>query len=110
MTNQEIINLLYTAIELAGDGGLNPFTETELAAMNTFLNNTGWHSANELPPVDKNGNSDELIAITSDDNLIRAYFHYESDEYNFWVESDDWNKKVRYGVNVKRWCCPPEED
>lgn len=69
----------------------------------------GWHSVSELPPVDKNGNSCELIAITSDGNLMRVYFHYESDKYNFWVESDDWNKQVKYGVNVKWWCYPPEK-
>jgi len=69
-----------------------------------------WHPASELPPVDKNGNSGELIAITSDGNLMRVYFHYESDKYNFWVESDDWNKQVQYGVNVKWWCYPPKED
>lgn len=71
------------------------------------LTKAGWHPASELPPVDKNGNSGELIAITSDNNLMRVYFHYESDEYNFWVESDDWNKQVKYGVNVKWWCYPP---
>ena len=74
------------------------------------MKHLGWHPASELPPVDKNGNSGELIAITSDNNLMRVYFHYESDEYNFWVESDDWNKQVKYGVNVKQWCYPPLND
>lgn len=70
----------------------------------------GWHPASEKPPVDENGNSDELIAITSDGMLMRVYFHQESKEYSFWVESDDWNKQVRYGVNVKWWSYPPKED
>ena len=94
-----------------------PYTKEEVKAMvNTIhdlrekLSLLGWHSASELPPVDKNGNSGELIAITSDGNLMRVYFHYESDKYNFWVESDDWNKQVQYGVNVKWWCYPPNYD
>lgn len=37
MTNLEIINLLYIAIELAGDGGPSPFTSEEYNAMNNFL-------------------------------------------------------------------------
>jgi len=74
------------------------------------IEKTGWHPASELPPVDESGNSAELIAITCDNNLMKVYFHYESEEHNFWVESDDWNKQVKYGVNVKWWCYPPKED
>ena len=37
MTNLEIINLLYLAIELAGDGGPSPFTSEEYEAMYNFL-------------------------------------------------------------------------
>ena len=74
------------------------------------LTKVGWHPASKLPPVDENGNSPELIAITWDGYLMRAYFHQESEEYSFWVESDDWNKQAKYGVNVKWWSYPPEED
>lgn len=94
-----------------------PYTKEEVKAMvNTIhdlrekVSQLGWHPASELPPVDENGNSAELIAITHDNNLMKVYLHYESKEYNFWVESDDWNKQVRYGVNVKWWCYPPKED
>lgn len=38
MTDLDIINLLYNAIDLAGDGGVNPFTEEECDAMYNFLN------------------------------------------------------------------------
>ena len=38
MKNKKIISLLRTAIELAGDGGPNPFTDKEYNAMNKFLN------------------------------------------------------------------------
>ena len=115
MDIKEIVNLLYTAIDLAADGGPTAFTDEEYSEMHELLKKIksgrfGWHPASELPPVDKNGNSGELIAITSDNNLMRVYFHYESDEYNFWVESDDWNKQVKYGVNVKCWCYPPLND
>ena len=92
-----------------------PYTKEEVKAMVKTIHDLrekvsqlGWNSASELPPVDKNGNSVELIAITCDNNLMKVYFHYESEEYNFWVESDDWNKQVRYGVNVKWWCYPPK--
>ena len=37
MTQEEIINLLRTAIELAGDGGPAPFTEEEYTEMYRFL-------------------------------------------------------------------------
>ena len=37
MTKLQTINLLYTAIELAGDGGPQPFTEEEYQAMYNFL-------------------------------------------------------------------------
>ena len=94
-----------------------PYTKEEVKAMVKTIHDMreklsllGWHPASELPPVDKNGNSVELIAITCDNNLMKVYFHYESKEYNFWVESDDWNKQVRYGVNVKWWCYPPKEE
>lgn len=38
MKNRKIINLLRTAIELVGDGGLSPFTREEYDEMNNFLN------------------------------------------------------------------------
>lgn len=37
MKNRKIINLLRTAIELAGDGGPSPFTDHEYDAMFKFL-------------------------------------------------------------------------
>ena len=37
MTSIEIINLLRLAIELAGDGGLAPFTSEEYDEMNNFF-------------------------------------------------------------------------
>jgi len=38
MTELEIIDLIDTAIALAGDGGPNPFTNEEYNAMDGFLN------------------------------------------------------------------------
>lgn len=38
MTDLEIIDLIGCAIELAGDGGLSPFTNDEYNAMDDFLN------------------------------------------------------------------------
>lgn len=46
------------------DGSLSFFRPEEVENIEQL----GWHPASELPPVDKNGNSGELIAITSDDN------------------------------------------
>lgn len=94
-----------------------PYTKEEVKAMVKTIHDLrekvsqlGWRPASEWPPVDENGNSQELIAITSDGMLMRVYFHQESKEYSFWVESDDWNKQVKYGVNVKWWSYPPEEE
>ena len=38
MTDLQIIDLLYTAIDLAGDGGQSPFRHEEYEAMYNFLN------------------------------------------------------------------------
>jgi len=38
MTRIEIINLLRLAVDLAGDGGPDPFTQKERIIMNDFLN------------------------------------------------------------------------
>ena len=38
MTDLEIIDLIGLGIELAGDGGISPFTDEEYNAMTTFLN------------------------------------------------------------------------
>ena len=80
-----------------------PYTEDEIKSMVITIGELrkqvkllGWHPASELPPVDENGNSPALIAITSDDFLMRVYFNQESKEYS-------------YGVNVKYWSYPPEE-
>ncbi len=95
MIRQEIINLLYTAIELAGDGGLNPFTETELAAMNTFLNNTGWHPASELPVIPEGESTMQVIAMWKFSSMpIKALCGKHG-----WVTE-----------GVKWWCYPPKEE
>lgn len=38
MTNLEIIDLIGLGIELAGDGGITPFTDEEYNEMGMFLN------------------------------------------------------------------------
>lgn len=38
MTDLEIIDLIGLGIELAGDGGISPFTDEEYNAMVNFLN------------------------------------------------------------------------
>ena len=38
MADLEIIDLIGLGIELAGDGGISPFTDEEYNAMTTFLN------------------------------------------------------------------------
>lgn len=37
MTNQQIIQLIRFAIEVAGDGGIQPFDDEEYTAMYDFL-------------------------------------------------------------------------
>lgn len=58
-----------------------------------------WHPASELPPLDKDGNSQDVIVICGTTNL---YF-----------DLPRWSKVVN-GIwgdkNVKRWCYPPKED
>lgn len=38
MTDLEIIDLIGLGIELAGDGGITPFTDEEYNVMSSFLN------------------------------------------------------------------------
>ena len=39
MTELQIINLIDKAIQLAGDGGINPFTDEEYREMYRYINN-----------------------------------------------------------------------
>ena len=62
------------------------------------LEHLGWHPASELPPLDKDGDSQDLIVICAMD----SYF-----------DLPRWSKVVN-GIwgdkDVKWWCYPPKED
>lgn len=57
-----------------------------------------WHPASELPPVDENGNSQDLIVICGTMNL-----HYDLPRWSS-VVGGVWGDK-----DVEWWCYPPKE-
>ena len=59
----------------------------------------GWRPASELPPLDENGNSQDVIVICG--------------TMNFHCDLPRWSAVVggKWGDNdVKWWCYPPKED
>ena len=92
-----------------------PYTKEEVKAMvNTIhdlrekLSLMGWHSASELPPVDRNGNSKLMVVI--DDNGLPNYAYFHSDNLaKFWVKEGDWSLQQPIW-SVKWWCYPPKEE
>lgn len=104
MDIKEVVGLLYTAIDLAADGGPEAFTDEEYSEMHELLKKIksgqlGWHPASELPPVDDNGNSDRVVGIREFPSNIGQNPCYVR------VVEGKWNKN-----NLKWWCYPPKND
>ena len=59
----------------------------------------GWHPASELPPLDKDGNSQDVIVICGTMNL-----HYDLPRWSS-VVNGIWGDK-----DVKWWIVPPQKD
>ena len=61
----------------------------------------GWHPVSELPPLDEDGNSQDVIVICG---TVNSYFD---------VPLPRWSKVVN-GIwgdkDVKWWCYPPKEE
>ena len=107
ITQKEIINLLYTAIELAGDGGPSPFSDEELNAVNAFLSNIGWHPASEKPIIPKDKEDIWVYCLVyREDNdekvLAPMFLRYTKLLTLGWVLPDD--------MIVVWWCYPPKID
>ena len=108
MDIKEIVNLLYTAIDLAADGGPEAFTDEEYSEMHELLKKIksgqfGWHPATELPPVDDAGDSEWLVVILMNNEILRASYN---SNHEGWYRED--GSKI-YSA-VKRWCYPPLND
>lgn len=106
MDIKEIVNLLYTAIDLAADGGPEAFTEEEYSEMHELLKKIksdqfGWHPASELPPVDEFGESKYLIAYDLDDYAFSAFYSRKKG----WCDDDG-----RENLEIEWWCYPPQND
>lgn len=83
-----------------------PYTKEEVKAMVKTIHNLreklsllGWRPASELPPLDENGNSQDLIVICGTMNL-----HYDLPRWSQ-VVGGVWGDK-----DVKWWCYPPKEN
>lgn len=103
MDIKEIVNLLYTAIDLAADGGPAAFTDEEYSEMHELLKKIksgqfGWHPASELPELNEYGNS-ELVYVLYGTNNSRL-----SPIISCVIEGK-WHDD-----NIKWWCYPPIND
>lgn len=106
MDIKEIVNLLYTAIDLAADGGPKAFTEEEYSEMHELLEKIksgqfGWHPASELPSVDEFGESEYLIAYDLDGYAFSAFYSRK----NGWCDDDG-----RNNLEIEWWSYPPNEE
>ena len=63
------------------------------------LSKFGWRPASELPPVDENGNSKDVIVICGTTN-----FHCDLPRWSAVIDGT-WGDK-----DVKWWCDPPKEE
>ena len=88
---QEIINFLFTYIKAHGCTEMNKWVE--------FLEQLGWHPASELPSLDENSNSKDVIVICGTTN-----FHCDLPRWSA-VVGGVWGDK-----GVKWWCYPPKEE
>ena len=85
-----------------------PYTKEEVKAMVKTIHDLrekvsqlGWHPASKLPPLDEDGNSQDVIVICG---TVNSYFD---------VPLPRWSKVVN-GIwgdkDVKWWCYPPKEE
>lgn len=63
------------------------------------MKHLGWHSASELPPLDKDGNSQDVIVICGTMNSFCDLPRWSSVVGGIWGDRD-----------VKWWCYPPKEE
>ena len=75
------------------DGSLSFFRPEEVEN----VEQSGWQPASELPPVDENGNSQDLIVICGTMNLHCDLPRWSSVVGGVWGDKD-----------VKWWCYPPK--
>ena len=74
--------------------------------IDSFMNNTGWHPASELPQLDKNGGSD----------LVYALGKVFSKEFGEYIDKVPCRVRVIHGkwapedIEVEWWCYPPKEN
>ena len=60
----------------------------------------GWHPASELPPVDKNGESEYLIAYDLDGYAFSAFYSRKKG----WCDDDG-----RVNLEIEWWGYPPNK-
>lgn len=97
MDIKEIVNLLYTAIDLAADGGPAAFTDEEYSEMHELLKKIksgqfGWHPGSEVPQINK-----KVVGITTN-GKAQEEVYYDGNRYC-------WNDLT---IKIKWWCYPPD--
>lgn len=68
--------------------------------INNVMQNTGWHPASELPPVNELGESEYLIAYDLDGYAFSAFYSRKKG----WCDD---NGKVN--LEIEWWSYPPKE-
>lgn len=106
MDIKEIVNLLYTAIDLAADGGPAAFTDEEYSEMHELLKKIksgqfGWHPASELPK-----HSGTYIVIGK---LSKLPFYATNDLDGKWCIKSSTSVQREF-IDIDWWCYPPKNN
>ena len=73
--------------------------------IDNIMNKAGWHPASELPPLDEDGCSGEVVVIASEDNDTFRHGPMVDKPSTSMVIDKEWDNP-----NVKWWCYPPKEE
>lgn len=97
MTVEEMIDVLDRAVGYLGEHNK---LGSKVAEIRDLVAQLGWHPASELPSLDKNGNSQDVIVICT----MNPYFDSDLPRWSK-VVNGIWGDK-----DVKWWCYPPQND
>lgn len=80
--------------------GLNTAESDALGSLyDELMRDAGWRPASELPPVDENGNSQDVIVICGTMHILCDLPRWSSVVGGVWGDED-----------VKWWCYPPRKE
>lgn len=69
--------------------------------IDSVIDDTGWHSASELPPVNEIGESQTLVAYDWDNYAFPTFYT----RMRGWCDEDG-----GHNLEIRSWCYPPKDD